>query len=198
MNDPMVDRLDEHEPVTITEVLEIPQPRAVGSPLPRGNGSRVPVPPTYAELEDRTAMSHPGPVLAPPPTPFSFSSTSPARAAAAAAEPVPAISVGITPEPVAAPAAKPVEEAMPALPPPAQPERQRGLQARSSEPASPLQRAALIIRQAIPIVQKLLPLLDGNFGTAVSNILNPPAPPPVAAPPAAPAPCRSATARAPW
>ncbi len=194
MNDSMVDRLDENEPVTITEVLEIPQPRAVGSPLPRGNGSRVPVPPTYAELEDRSAVSHPGPVLAPP-SPISFSSTSTARAAAVAAEAVSSLT-NAAPEPapapaslsVAKPAAKPVEGAAPSAPPPSQPERPRALQTRPSEPPSTLQRAALVIRQAIPIVQKLLPLLDGNFGTAVSNILNPPPPPPVPAPPAAPAP----------
>jgi hypothetical protein len=41
-----------------------------------------------------------------------------------------------------------------------------------------------MIRHAIPIVQKLLPLLDGNIATVVSNILYPtPAAPP--APPAA-------------
>lgn len=193
MNDSMVDRLDENEPVTITEVLEIPQPRAVGSPLPRGNGNRVPVPPTYAELEDRSAGFHPGPVLAPP-SPFAFSTASTARAFSAA-EPLQASTPAATepvPSPaplaVAQPASKPVEEAAPAARPSSQPERPRALQTRSSEPPSTLQRAASIIRQAIPVVQKLLPLLDGNIGTAVSNILNPPAPPPVPAPPVAPAP----------
>jgi hypothetical protein len=36
------------------------------------------------------------------------------------------------------------------------------------------------LRAALPFVQKILPLLDGNFGTAVSNILtpHPHAPPP--------------------
>ena len=49
-----------------------------------------------------------------------------------------------------------------------------------------------MIRHAIPIVQKLLPLMDGNFGTAISNLLNPTPPPPapttalVAPPPAPP------------
>ncbi len=41
-----------------------------------------------------------------------------------------------------------------------------------------MQRAAGLIRQAIPIVQRLLPLLDGNIGTAVANLLNPAPPPP--------------------
>jgi hypothetical protein len=40
------------------------------------------------------------------------------------------------------------------------------------------------VRLAIPLVQRLLPLLDGNVGSAVSNLLNPhpqapPPPPPV-------------------
>lgn len=192
MNDPMVDRLDENEPVTITEVLEIPQPRAVGSPLPRGNGGRVPVPPTYAELEDRSAVSHPGPVLTPP-SPISFSSSSTARAAAVAAESVSVSTHGAL-EPIPAPtslsvpqvAPRPMEASAPPAPPSPQPERPRALQTKSPEPPSTLQRAASVIRQAIPVVQKLLPLLDGNFGTAVSNILNPPPPPPVPAPRVAP------------
>jgi hypothetical protein len=64
------------------------------------------------------------------------------------------------------------------------------LQTRSAEPST-LQRAAGVIRQALPIVQKLLPLLDGNFGTAISTILHPPPPPPApttALAPPAPAP----------
>jgi hypothetical protein len=41
-----------------------------------------------------------------------------------------------------------------------------------------------MIRVALPYVQRMLPLLDGNIGTAVSNVLNPqqpqaPPPPPV-------------------
>ena len=104
MNDSMVDRLDDQEPVTITEALEIPQPRAVGSPLPRGIGSRVSVPPTYADLEDRLPVAHPGPVLAPPPSPFSFAgpvlATTPASAPVA--EPTPQ-SLSVAHEPAPAP-----------------------------------------------------------------------------------------------
>src|SRR5579863_5647935 len=90
MNDPMVDRLDDHEPVTITEALDMPQPRAVGSPLPRGNGNRVSVPPTYAELEER-GPSQRGPVLAPPPAPFQSSGPmlTPMNGSSPAAVPVP-------------------------------------------------------------------------------------------------------------
>jgi hypothetical protein len=185
MNDSMVDRLDDQEPVTITEALEIPQPRAVGSPLPRGIGSRVSVPPTYADLEDRLPVAHPGPVLAPSPSPFSFAgpmlATSPAsipvaeplrQSPSTAQEPATEPS---TPVAAADPALAP--QAAPATPPATPQERPRSLQTRSAEPSN-LQRAAGVIRQAIPIVQKLLPLLDGNFGTAISNILHPPPPPP--------------------
>lgn len=48
-------------------------------------------------------------------------------------------------------------------------------------PASGLQRAVNLLRMAIPFVQKIMPLLDGNIATTVSNILTPtppPAPPP--------------------
>ena len=38
---------------------------------------------------------------------------------------------------------------------------------------SGLDRAMGILRMAIPFVQRILPLLDGNIGTAVSNILTP-------------------------
>ncbi len=63
MNDSMVDRLDDQEPVL--ENLEIPQPRAVGAPLPRGNGGRVHLPQTYDDLENMQSIPSPGPILAP-------------------------------------------------------------------------------------------------------------------------------------
>jgi hypothetical protein len=49
---------------------------------------------------------------------------------------------------------------------------------------SRLERTVSVVRAAIPFVQRILPLLDGNIGTAVSNILAPhqhmpPPPPPV-------------------
>jgi hypothetical protein len=48
------------------------------------------------------------------------------------------------------------------------------------QPVTGLERAAGVMRMALPIVQRLLPLLDGNVGSTVSNLLNPrlPAPPP--------------------
>ena len=36
-----------------------------------------------------------------------------------------------------------------------------------------LQRAVSALRSWLPFVQRILPMLDGNFGTAVSNILTP-------------------------
>lgn len=39
--------------------------------------------------------------------------------------------------------------------------------------ASNVQRAAHALRSVVPFVQRLLPLLDGNFVTAVSNVLTP-------------------------
>lgn len=51
-------------------------------------------------------------------------------------------------------------------------------------PVSTLQRALSMIRVALPVVQRILPLLDGNIGTTLSNILSPPPPPTPPAPPA--------------
>jgi len=52
------------------------------------------------------------------------------------------------------------------------------------EVPSGIQRAVAALRAALPFVQRILPLLDGSIGTAVSNILSPhhhapPPPPPV-------------------
>jgi hypothetical protein len=55
-----------------------------------------------------------------------------------------------------------------------------GSAAAGTEQPSSLQRALSALRLALPFVQRILPLLDGNIATAVSNVLNPhpPAPPP--------------------
>jgi hypothetical protein len=52
-----------------------------------------------------------------------------------------------------------------------------------SQQPTGFQRAAQMLRSAMPYVQKILPLLDGNFATVVSNVLvphqhTPPPPPP--------------------
>lgn len=49
-----------------------------------------------------------------------------------------------------------------------------------AEPTSAVQWAASVLRQAVPFVQKLLPLLDGNIATAVASVMS--ARPPAAAP----------------
>jgi hypothetical protein len=58
--------------------------------------------------------------------------------------------------------------------------------AQASEPmdlSSALQRAFGALRSTLPFVQRLLPLLDGNIGTAVSSLLTPhPSTPPPAPP----------------
>ncbi len=51
---------------------------------------------------------------------------------------------------------------------------------------SGLQRAVNALRVALPIVQRILPLFDGNIATTVSNILTPPPPKPAPAPPPPP------------
>jgi hypothetical protein len=53
----------------------------------------------------------------------------------------------------------------------------------SSEDSSGMQRAVNLFRTVMPIVQRILPLLDGNIGTAVANLIAPrphpqPTPPP--------------------
>ena len=89
---------------------EQPLPRAIGAPLPVGNGGRTPV----APIEDE----------------------------------IPAVRTG--------------------LPPPG-----RALTNPAPQQNTGLDRAMGVLRMALPFVQKILPLLDGNIGTAVSNILNP-------------------------
>jgi hypothetical protein len=54
-------------------------------------------------------------------------------------------------------------------------------QPRTAHPSS-LQRAVNLIRTALPLVQRILPLIDGNIATTVSRILSPAPPPPAPAP----------------
>lgn len=175
MNDPLVDRLDDHEP--LPEPLEIHQPRAVGSPLPRGNGGRVHLPPSYADLERNPPapqpVPQPGPVLATPPN--------------QAEQPeMPGPVLAPSPAPAGQPEAVPAkrESVKPELPP-ALPSARRSLPAPAAHRTTGFQRAVGAIRTALPFVQKLLPLLEGNVATAVSNVLAPqphhpaPAPRPV-------------------
>jgi len=63
----------------------------------------------------------------------------------------------------------------------------RALAETPAEPAlsAGAQRAVHILRSALPFVQRLLPLLDGNIGTTLSNVISP-RPQPSAPPPAKP------------
>jgi hypothetical protein len=62
-------------------------------------------------------------------------------------------------------------------PPPGRSLTNRPAPAVPSGQPSGLQRAVNAVRVALPFVQRMLPLLDGNFATTVSNILSPPQPP---------------------
>lgn len=138
MNDSMRESLDNQVPVmqsvdltqavneqaAVNEAhsIDVPQPRAVGSPLPVGDAGRAQLPHGQSDSRRLAAVPPPGRAL-----------TNQSAAAA------------------------------------------------STEQRSGLQRAVGALRSALPFVQRILPLLDGNFGTAVSNILNPhlhPTPPP--------------------
>lgn len=60
----------------------------------------------------------------------------------------------------------------------------RALPGASQPQGSGVDRAMSVLRLALPFVQRILPVLDGNLGAAVSNMLThrpaaPPAPPPV-------------------
>ncbi len=53
----------------------------------------------------------------------------------------------------------------------------------SGQPARGFQRTAGALRVILPHLLRLLPLLDGNVGSAVSNLLSPPPPAPPPPPP---------------
>lgn len=114
-------QLENREAVDVKDeprMAQVPHPRAVGAPLPRGGSRR-----TAHSTEPETPVSAPAPGRS--------------------------------------------------LPPPATPSD-------AEDHSSNVQRAAHALRAVVPFVQRLLPLLDGNFVTAISNVLTPqpkPAPP---------------------
>ncbi len=64
------------------------------------------------------------------------------------------------------------------------PGRALSITSSTEEPSSGLQRAVSAFRSFLPIVQRILPLLDGNVASAVSNLLAPrPHSPQASAPP---------------
>ena len=64
-------------------------------------------------------------------------------------------------------------QSLKAVPPPGRALVNSPLQPASDLQPSGLQRAVNALRMALPLVQRILPLLDGNIGTAVSNLLSP-------------------------
>jgi hypothetical protein len=133
-----------------SRTVEMPRPRAVGSPLAMGLGSRPAILPARPEA----ATEQPAPAA--PETERIFSSRSndeepvarerTDRPADLPADPIP--------NPVSNPASN-----------------------QASDQPSSLQRAVNGVRAAWPFVQKILPLLDGQVITAVSNLLTPHHPP---------------------
>ena len=87
------------------------------------------------------------------------------------------VGLGNPPAPAAIPAPLPAPAPSPAL-------------AVASEPPIQLptgiRRAVSLVSAALPLVERILPLFEGNFRDALSNLLNPPPPPAPAAPPAPP------------
>jgi hypothetical protein len=74
----------------------------------------------------------------------------------------------------------------PIPPPQPQPQGRALSSGTTTEKPSGFQRAIDVVRLALPLVQKILPLLDGNIGTAVSNFLTPPPHPQPKEPPPPP------------
>jgi hypothetical protein len=136
------------------------------APAAAGSSPYAPYPGSYA-TPITPASPEPYPPLGPAATSFNgalngtIHGTSPSSVAYGATTPLNS-SPGSSPSPQAA------------LPPPADP----------NAPKSGLQRAVDAVRSAIPLVQRLLPLLDGNFATAVTALVAPqlghhhPPPPP--------------------
>lgn len=124
-------------------------------------------PPPAAAQQSQTAYSH-QPFQPASPAPSSAANPAPApgqeRLSAWESAPLPPYT------PISAPATPRPQASLPSGPPPA-----------SDAPKSGLHRALDAIRSTLPLVQKLLPLIDGNFATAVGSLIAPhshPAPPP--------------------
>jgi hypothetical protein len=134
-------------------------------------------------IEERRRLSEPGegrPRAVGSPLPVG-SGTSPAAAHVSVPQQVPvdkqrSLEAAANAAPRPAAAATPSSSPAPSLSSPVKPP--------SSGPSG-MQRAMSALRATLPLVQRILPLLDGNIGTTVSNILAPqhrapaPTPPPV-------------------
>jgi hypothetical protein len=154
-----------------------------GAPLPIGSlSSRGPLP-SYEPQNDLRTPPPAGPVK-PPASQFSPNAAPsggaafaqpPSRPFEAAHQPPPASSweqVAV-PEQTGAPQT-PSEPKSPASDPaPPSASQLSGSSASGEPPRSGFQRALDAVRSAIPVVQKLLPLIDGNFATAMSALMAP-------------------------
>ena len=134
-------------------------------------------------MEERRRLSEPGegrPRAVGSPLPVG-SGASPAAPHVAVPQPLPvdqqpSLDAAANAAPRPAAAATPSSSPAPALPSPVKPP--------ASGPSG-MQRAMSALRATLPLVQRILPLLDGNIGATVSNILAPQhrAPAPVPPPP---------------
>ncbi len=176
MSDPQNLGLDELGQRVQAMATPAPEPRLrsqweqyQGAPLPVGPASSSRPQPAYEAYEDLR--------VAPPPTP----PTPNAVPHSPAAEPnhfsshIPPQAPPPAPPPPPASQAQPASAAPPAAAPPEDP----------NAPKSGLQKIIQSVRTALPYVQKLLPLLEGNFANAVSTLMVPvnqqpqhPVPPP--------------------
>lgn len=138
-------------------------PRAASAPAPLG-----PAPPDPASLEPASL----GPVSREPADRLDQRRVAPAPAPAsppAPEPPAPADARRLAPPPAPPAAAEPRRIAPPS--PSAPRPTGRELAPRQLHPG--LERALAGIRAALPLVQKVLPILDGQFLTALSNLLGP-------------------------
>jgi hypothetical protein len=152
-----------------------------GAPLPigpAGNGRPFPMPDAYPGQQPHEDVR----VSPPPPTPFPGPAFVPQQygtpAAASPAYGIPAApAYDETPAPEAtselgpdAPAAAPTNAATsPATNPAASPAA--AAQDDPNAPKTSLQRIVSALRAALPVVQKLLPLLDGNFANSLGALM---------------------------
>jgi len=157
-----------------------------GTPLPVAPPSNGrPIPP-FEPLEDVRSAA--------PPTPFPYISPYASQASSPTIPPAQTASPVFPWENVTGPASGPVHSQEPAAstpPQPAQPQPSASAVSNffgdpndPNAPKSGLQRAINAVRSTLPLVQKLLPLLDGNFVTAITSLVAPqtghhPPPPPV-------------------
>jgi len=152
-----------------------------GVPMPIGTGSNGrPIPP-YEPMED-VRSGAPIPVTAPP-TPSPYVSPFASQATSASTPPPQAASPVYPWENVSAPSASSSHSQEPAASTPPQPAQPHPAAAAAASffgdpndpnaPKSGLQRAINAVRSTLPLVQKLLPLLDGNFVTAITSLVVP-------------------------